>query len=167
MCGNGSGGSAGDSFDAKAAATDRSVAGRNRDRGGTAVAGSDGAGARVEAAINRVKKNFNENPVGFSAAVGISMLNPVSSLVAIPGMALNALGATPKYPDGTVTEPEETQRDGNEIAGRRKIGGGPTGGGSGPGGPVAPPSPVRTVLAGRRFGELGGGNIRRKVLLGA
>lgn len=166
MCGNGSGGSAGDSFDAKAAATDRSVAAQNRDRGGTAVADSDGAGARVEAAINRAKKNFNENPVGFSAAVGINMLNPVSSLVTIPGMALMAMGATPAQPDGTVNNPERPDgRDGNEIAGRRKVGGGPTGGGGG--GPVAPPSPVRTVLAGRRFGELGGGNIRRKVLLGA
>lgn len=160
MCGNGSGSSAGDSFDAKAAATDRSVAARNRSRGGTAVADSDGIGARFEAR----KNEFTKAPGTAVGRLATDLLVPAP--LRVIGELANLAGATPAVPDGTVVPPEETQRDGNEMAGAKKIGGGPTGGGTG-GGNIAPPSPVRTVLAGRRFGELGGGNIRRKVLLGA
>lgn len=53
---------------------------------------------------------------------------------------------------------------------RRAGGGGPTGSAQaalgGSGGSVQPESPIRTVLAGRRFTGEAGGEIRRKTLLG-
>lgn len=167
---------AGDSFDDKAAATDRSIAARNRARGGTAVADSDGRGARQQAEANaqaaasaqqsrdlaitgpqggatpdsapqqvqqRARESLPEEEPGFlsrlaeasppglafgskaplgvrAAFTGISLLGGAAlAPVTLLGTAMNMLGATPKYKDGTVVAPNESVNDGGSSVARR------------------------------------------------
>jgi hypothetical protein len=85
-------------------------------------------------------------------------------------LALTALiFAVDKIPDRYKSPGGPLSDDGNELNDdrRRAIAGGPVASGPTAGGGASTTSPVRTVLAGRRFTSLGSSDVRRKVALGA
>jgi hypothetical protein len=85
-------------------------------------------------------------------------------------LALTALiFAVDKIPDRYKSPGAPLSDDGNELNDdrRRAIAGGPVASGPTAGGGASTTSPVRTVLAGRRFTSLGSSDVRRKVALGA
>jgi hypothetical protein len=85
-------------------------------------------------------------------------------------LAMTALiFAVDKIPDRYKSPGAPLSDDGNELNDdrRRAIAGGPVASGPTAGGGASTTSPVRTVLAGRRFTSLGSSDVRRKVALGA